>query len=113
MNRGTAKPEKNSGKKLTLPVKTRTPLEAYQMLVAGQPIDQIGEMYHVQGKVDKDFFMMDKLEKLHKIKELRAQSENAKGDIQYYVSLYNESIAAQNVTNKTPNNEISTQTVNV
>ena len=79
-------PEKNNSPKLTIPVKTRTPLEAYKMLLAGQPIDQIGQMYHIQDKVDKDFFMMDKTEKLRKIAELRAEADASKSDIEYYTS---------------------------
>jgi len=105
MKYGTEKPkvtpEKNYSPKITIPVKTRTPLEAYQMLIAGQPIDNIGQMYHVQGKVDKDFFMLDKTEKLRKISELRQQADTNKSDIEYYVSLYNDSIAQQQVTKQT------------
>lgn len=90
MKYGTATPEKNKGPKLTIPVKTRTPLEAYKMLLAGQPIDQIGQMYHIDGKVDKDFFMMDKTEKLRKLAELRQERDAAKGDIEYYTQLYEQ-----------------------
>lgn len=96
-------PEKNNSPKMTIPVKTRTPLEAYKMLLAGQPIDQIGQMYHIDGKVDKDFFMMDKTEKLRKIAELRQQRDSTKGDIEYYAQLYNETILKQK------QNESSTQ----
>lgn len=102
MKYGTATPERNSGQKLTIPVKTRTPLEAYKMLLAGQPIDQIGQMYHIQGVLDKDFFMMDKTEKLRKLSELRTQRDQSKTDIEYYSQLYNESLKAQQ-------NESSTQ----
>lgn len=88
-------PEKNNSPKLTIPVKTRTPLEAFKMLQAGQPVDQIGQMYHLQHKVDKDFFMMDKTEKLRKIAELRSRADICKTDIEYYSSLYNESLLKQ------------------
>lgn len=108
MKYGTEQPkvtaEKNNSPKLTIPVKTRTPLEAYQMLLAGQPVDQIGQMYHVQDKVDKDFFMMDKTEKLRKIAELRAQSDTSKTDIEYYTKLYNESLLKQKLNEQTESN---------
>jgi len=83
MKKGTAHAEVNRQPKLTIPVKTRTPLEAFQMLRAGQPLDQIGQVYHDRGEVGKDFFMMDKLEKLHKVAELRAQSAQYKDSIDY------------------------------
>jgi len=91
MRKGIATPEKNSGLKLTIPVRTRTPLEAFQMLRQGQPIDITAGYYERNGMIEKDFYMMDKLEKFHKIAELKMREKVAKQEI----SLYNESIKQQ------------------
>lgn len=80
-----AKPEVNNGKSLTLPIKVRTPLEAYNMLAAGQPVDQVGMMYHMEGILEKDFFMMDKIEKLRKLSDLREQKLNAQETIEFTI----------------------------
>lgn len=79
---GIVTPEKNTGKSLTIPVKTRTPLEAFQMLRAGQPVDQIGQIYHDGGRLEKDFFMLDKVEKLHRLAELREDSDYYQSQLQ-------------------------------
>ena len=78
MRKGIATPEKNSGIKLALPVRTRTPLEAFQMLRQGQPIDIMAGYYEKEGMIEKDFYMMDKIEKLHKIAELKQREIVAK-----------------------------------
>lgn len=96
MRGGTAKPEVNSGKKLTLPARTMSPVEAYKALRQGQAIDQIGQMYHVSGHVDKDFFLMDKTEKLHKLQELRERRDIYKNDAEYWLGVYKEALAANN-----------------
>lgn len=83
MNKPVAKAEKNTSPSLTIPVRTRTPQEALDMLNAGQPIDQIGRGYHDQGLVGKDFFQMDKLDKLRKISELKQMESQAKKDYEY------------------------------
>jgi len=80
MRKGIASPEKNSGIKLALPVRTRTPLEAFQMLRQGQPIDIMAGYYEKEGMIEKDFYMMDKIEKLHKIAELKQRELVAKQD---------------------------------
>lgn len=96
MRGGTAKPEVNSGKKLTLPARTMSPVEAYKALRQGQAIDQIGQLYHVSGHIDKDFFMMDKTEKLHKLQELREMRDHYKTDVEYWQGVYKEALAASN-----------------
>lgn len=76
-----AKPEQNSGKKLTQIIKTRTPIEALKMLRAGQPIDQMLGYYVDRGEAMPDVYRMDKLEKLHHLEELREQSRQAQEEI--------------------------------
>lgn len=77
-----AKPEFNSGKKLTQVIQTRTPIEALKMLRAGQPIDQMLGYFVDRGEASDDVYMMDKLEKLHLLEDLREQSRQAKEEIQ-------------------------------
>jgi len=95
MKTGIASPEKNNGQKLTIPVKTRSPLEAFKMLRAGQPVDQLGNYYHDQGLVGKDFFLLDKVEKLHKIAELKEREADLKADYDSQLAVYNEQIKQQ------------------
>lgn len=78
MRKGIAKGEVNNKGSLTIPVRTRTPLEAFQMLRAGQPVDQALAYYIDQNEADKDLFMMDKVEKLHAIAEYRNRAEYAR-----------------------------------
>lgn len=90
MRRGIATPEKNSGIKLAIPCRTRSPLEAFQMLRQGQPIDIMGGYYEKEGMIEKDFFLMDKLEKFHKIAELKMRETIAKQEIDAIQRQYNE-----------------------
>jgi len=90
MRKGIASPEKNSGIKLTIPCRTRTPLEAFQMLRQGQPIDIMAGYYEREGMIEKDFYMMDKLEKYHKIAELKMREKIAKQEIDAVQRQYNE-----------------------
>lgn len=76
-----ARPERNSGKKLTQIIQTRTPIDALKMLRAGQPIDQMLGYYVDRGEADKDVYMMDRLEKLHLLEELREQKRQAEEEI--------------------------------
>lgn len=108
MKGGIAKPEVNNGKKLTLPARTMSPIEAFRALRQGQPIDQIGQLYHVSGHIDKDFFMMDKTEKLHKLQELRELRDHYKTDVEYWQGVYQEALAASN-NNQTNANGSSAQ----
>jgi len=90
MRKGIATPEKNNGPKLTIPVRTRTPLEAFQMLRQGQPIDIMAGYYEREGMIEKDFFMMDKLEKHHKIAELKQREYVAKQEALAIQQEYND-----------------------
>jgi len=90
MRKGIATPEKNSGLKVTIPVRTRTPIEAFQMLRQGQPIDIMAGYYEREGMIEKDFYMMDKLEKFHKIAELKQREALAKQEIHAIQREYNE-----------------------
>jgi len=90
MRKGIATPEKNSGLKLTIPCRTRTPLEAFQMLRQGQPIDIMAGYYEREGMIEKDFYMMDKLEKFHKIAELKLREKVAKEENAAIMQHYNE-----------------------
>jgi len=92
MRKGIASSEKNSGIKLTIPCRTRTPLEAFQMLRQGQPIDIMAGYYEREGMIEKDFYMMDKLEKFHKIAELKQREAVAKQEIDAVQRQYNESL---------------------
>jgi len=78
MRKGTAKPEKNNGQKLTIPSRTRSPLEAFQMLEVGQNVDLVAGYYEKEGYLDPDFYMMDKigkLKELNRYRELKAEHE--------------------------------------
>lgn len=89
MRKGIATPETNLKKSLTIPVKTRSPLEAFQMLRAGQPVDQALAYYVDQNGEDKDLFLMDKVEKLHAISRFKTMAENAKMVYQSDLAEYN------------------------
>jgi len=80
MRRGIAKSEKNNGPKLTIPVRTRSPIEAFKMLRAGQPIDLAAGYYDEAGLVEPDFYFMDKLAKLHKLAEYKETMSRKKSD---------------------------------
>lgn len=77
MKKGTATPEKRNHAKLTIVVKTRSPLEAYTMLKMGHPVDQaLG--YYTEDYQGKDLHLMDNIEKLHLLahfKELKAHHQ--------------------------------------
>jgi len=102
----TAKPEFNSGKKLTQVIKTREPLEALQMLRAGQPIDIMLGYYVERGEASKDVYMMDRLEKLHMLEELKENQrqieEEFKDKIQSLKQQKNEQTKAAPAETTTP-----------
>lgn len=95
MRRKQAIPEINLHKSLTIPVKTRTPLEAFKLLRAGQPVDQALAYYTDQNGADKDLFLMDKVEKLHAIRKFKAEAEYAKKQYQADYAEYQAAQAAQ------------------
>lgn len=82
MKKSVVTPEYNSGKKLTIPVKTRTPLEALKMLRAGQPVDVAAGYFDKKGELTPDFYMMDKVDKLHHLAYLRQTESELKNNLQ-------------------------------
>jgi len=102
MKKGVATPERNSGEKLVLVVRTRTPLEAYNMLKAGQPVDQAIGWYQQQTEDvnPQDLFMMDTPQKLRYINELKERVAIQKSDVE---SITNE--VKQSINNKILTNE--------
>lgn len=79
MKKGIATPETRSNPKLTTWVKTRTPLEAFQMLRMGHPVDQQLGFYIDESYVGKDLHLMDNIEKLHllaRMRELKAHHQS-------------------------------------
>jgi len=91
----TAKPEFNSGKKLTQVIQTRTPIEALKMLRAGQPIDIMLGYFVDRGEASEDVYMMDKLEKLHLLEELKENQRQIKADVQQKMREHQESLKQQ------------------
>jgi len=78
---GKVTPERNYGKKLTMVMSTRTPLQAFQMLRMGHPIDQMAGYYDEQGILEPDFYMMDKVQKLHALAKYKEMVATAQTDI--------------------------------
>jgi len=76
---GEVRSHRTSSPSLTIPVKTRTPLEAFQMLRQGQPIDIMAGYYNED--IKDDFWMMDKTAKLHALAELKAGNIQREKDI--------------------------------
>jgi len=72
MKKGIAKPERRTGKSLTLPYRTNNILDAIRAQAVGKPIDVMSGYYAEQGMdISGDFFMLDKLEKHYKIAEFK------------------------------------------
>lgn len=86
MKQGKASPEKNGKPSITMNVRTRTPLEAHQMLIQGQPVDVMGAYYQDQGNLQPDFWMQDKTAKLHMLAELRADNDQREKDILFQLA---------------------------
>jgi len=84
LRKGVATPERNHSPKLTMVMSTRTPLQAFQMLRMGHPIDQIAGYYDQLGILEPDFYMMDKIQKLHALAAYRQQAADAKSDLDKY-----------------------------
>jgi len=91
----TAKPEYNSGKKMTQVIQTRTPLEALKMLRAGQPIDLMLGYFVDRGEATKDVYMMDRIEKLHLLEELKENQRQIKEDVKQKMREQQESLKQQ------------------
>lgn len=105
MKSRTGNPDKNSGMKLVIPVKTRSPMEAMKMLRAGQPIDQAAGYYSRSGVLEKDFYMMDNIDKLHALAGYRELVLKHQSDVERLTNEARALAAANQVTNKTDNNE--------
>lgn len=71
MKQGTAKAERNLKPSLTLPMATRSPIEAFNMLRQGQPVDVMSAYYDDKELLDKDVWMLDKTAKLRHLAELK------------------------------------------
>lgn len=91
-----AKAEKNNGQKLTIPVHTRTPLEAFRMLEVGQPVDVLKGYYEGQGvEIDKDFQLMDHIEKLKQLNHYRSVLESRKSEFENLQKQYESSLQSK------------------
>lgn len=88
MKKGIAKAEVNNEPSLTIPAQTRTPLEAFKMLRAGQPIDLVQGYYEKKGLVTKDFYMMDKTERLRALAQFREQESMYRSDYEEQLKQY-------------------------
>lgn len=85
MNKGKATAERNRvNPSMTLNVKTRSPMEAFQMLRLGHPIDKMSAYYDDKGLLTEDFWMLDKTAKLHKLVELRSLEGNLQDKIKFH-----------------------------
>jgi len=78
MKRGIAKPESAKKIKLTIPARTITPLEAYEMYRMGQPIDAVAGYYDREDMLPDDFYMMDRIQKFHALAECRERMKETK-----------------------------------
>jgi len=81
---GKVTPEKNSGLKLAQVMSTRTPLQAFQLLRMGHPIDVMAGYYEDQGILESDFYMMDRIQKLHALARYKEIAAAAKTDIDQF-----------------------------
>lgn len=85
MRKGIATPETRNNPKLTIVVKTRTPLEAFQMLRMGQPVDQqLG--YYLEEYEGKDLHLMDNIEKLHLLAHFKQLKATHQSDYNYLLT---------------------------
>lgn len=89
MKRGIAKAERNGSPSLTLPIKTRTPLEAFNLLRQGHPIDQAIGYYDGKDMVTDEIWMLDKVAKLHKLAEFRGREAMLSASIKEQESYIN------------------------
>lgn len=86
MRKGKATPETRENPKLTMVVKTRTPLEAFQLLRMGNPVDQALGFYAEQYK-GKDLHLMDTIEKLHLLAHYREVVANHQTDYENQLTI--------------------------
>lgn len=95
MRKGNAKPEQNNGQKLTIPARTRSPLEAFKMFEAGQNIDLVAGYYEKEGYVEPDFYMMDHIGKLKELNKYREMKKEKEGIIQKAYEEHNGKLQEQ------------------
>lgn len=105
MKKGTAMRDKNSGLVLTIPVKTMDSLEAMKLLRAGHPIDVAAGYYSQSGILEKDFYMMDNIDKLHALAAYREQMAIHKSDYESQVAAANEELARRKAEQVTKQNQ--------
>jgi len=73
MKRGIAKGEPRKGHSLTLPYNIPSIKDVYRAYHAGKPIDVMAGFYGQEGMdINPEFFMLDNLDKQHKIAEFKA-----------------------------------------
>lgn len=84
MRQGKVTPEKNNGKRLTIPARVRTPLEAFRMFEQGQNIDLVAGYYESQGYSDPDFYMMDRISKLETLNHFRALHKEKQQELEKF-----------------------------
>lgn len=101
-----AKPESNSKPSLTIPARTRSPIEAFRMLNAGQDIDVVAGYYDKDGTLPKDFHLMDKIEKLSLLSDLRQRKIQAKAEYDQIINHFNQQKQIQDEQAK-QNNQIT------
>lgn len=106
-------PERNNGPKLTIPVKTRSPLEAITMLRKGDNIDQMVGYYTDHGIDTTDFFLKDRIQKLHmlnnyrdRVKELEEKKQSLTNQIQ---TEYEKEVAQRTISPGGNNNGEQTE----
>lgn len=91
-----ATPEKNSGVKLTIPSRTRSPLEAFQMLEVGQNVDLVAGYYEKEGYLDPDFYMLDHIGKLKELNKYKAMKAEKEAELKEYADSQQMAIAQAN-----------------
>jgi len=99
MKKGTAKSERTKGISLTLPARTNTIQDAIRAQKAGMPIDVMTGYYAEQGMDTGEFFMLDNVEKMHKIAEFRQNQIILKKEL--------ESLSNLQISNNDQNQKIT------
>lgn len=94
MRKGIANPEKNNGKRLTIPARTRSPLDAFKMFEAGQNIDLVAGYWEQEGYVEPDFYMMDHIGKLQALNRYRTMKIEKEKEMKQYKEDHEKVIAS-------------------
>lgn len=96
MNKGTASPEKNNKKSITLPARVVTPLDAWVLYTQGTPIDRMAGYYKQQGILDDDFYMMDQVGRLKALADYRQLTKDLSEKVETLKKQESEERLAQN-----------------